>query len=93
LTLDNQTDLFKITAKTLDVQNIKVHLAKSIFFISIGSNDYIMNYRNIESKMNKLFSPDYFAKFLTEELVKRLKVFFVSLQLISFNALSSISKF
>lgn len=73
LTLDNQTDLFKITAKTLDVQNIRVHLAKSIFFISIGSNDYIMNYRNIASKMNKLFSPDYFAKFLTEELVKRLK--------------------
>lgn len=73
LTLDNQTDLFKITAKTLDVQNIKVHLAKSIFFISIGSNDYIMNYRNIASKMNKLFSPDYFAKFLAEELVKRLK--------------------
>ncbi|KAJ6899497.1 GDSL esterase/lipase [Populus alba x Populus x berolinensis] len=90
LTLDNQTDLFKITAKTLDVQNIKVHLAKSIFFISVGSNDYIMNYRNIASKTNKLFSPDYFAKFLAEELVKRLKVFFVSLELISFNELSSI---
>ncbi|KAL3578602.1 hypothetical protein D5086_020106 [Populus alba] len=73
LTLDNQTDLFKITAKRLDVQNIKVHLAKSIFFISVGSNDYIMNYRNIASKTNKLFSPDYFAKFLAEELVKRLK--------------------
>nr|XP_034910388.1 GDSL esterase/lipase At2g03980-like [Populus alba] len=74
LTLDNQTDLFKITAKRLDVQNIKVHLAKSIFFISVGSNDYIMNYRNIASKTNKLFSPDYFAKFLAEELVKRLKL-------------------
>ncbi|KAJ6431994.1 hypothetical protein OIU84_019294 [Salix udensis] len=73
LTLENQTDLFRMTAKTLDVQNIKMHLAKSIFFISTGSNDYIMNYRNIASKMNKLFSPDYFAKSLTEELVKRLK--------------------
>ncbi|KAB5538311.1 hypothetical protein DKX38_015844 [Salix brachista] len=77
LTLDNQTDLFKMTAKTLDVQNIKMHLARSIFFISTGSNDYIMNYRNIASKMNKLFSPDYFAKSLTEELVKRLKVFLI----------------
>lgn len=66
-----------MTAKTLDVQNIKMHLAESIFFISTGSNDYIINYRNIASKMNKLFSPDYFAKSLTEELVKRLKVFLI----------------
>ncbi|CAK7326426.1 unnamed protein product [Dovyalis caffra] len=73
LTLDDQTELFKRTAKTLEVQNIQMHLAKSIFIISVGSNDYIMNYLNTASKTKKLFSPDYFAKFLSDELVKRLK--------------------
>ncbi|XP_057995067.1 GDSL esterase/lipase At2g03980 [Hevea brasiliensis] len=74
LTLDKQIDLFKSTANNdMLRENLEMHLAKSIFFISIGPNDYTLNYFKNSSDISKLFLPDEFAKFLINELAKRLQ--------------------
>ncbi|KAG8639034.1 hypothetical protein MANES_14G091300v8 [Manihot esculenta] len=77
LTLDKQIDLFKSTTNNdMLRENLEMHLSKSIFFISIGPNDYFLNYFKNSSDISKLFSPDEFAKFLINELAKRLQILY-----------------
>lgn len=84
MTLDKQIDLFKSTTNNdMLRENLEMHLSKSIFFISIGPNDYFLNYFKNSSDISKLFSPDEFAKFLINELAKRLQVFSFSVTLLN----------
>ncbi|KAF5196204.1 GDSL esterase/lipase [Thalictrum thalictroides] len=80
LSLDKQIDYFKDTiAKylpriyTTPVERSK-YLSKSIFFISIGSNDYINNYLKPENYgSSKGYTPQQFANLLRDRLENHLK--------------------
>ncbi|KAJ8570055.1 hypothetical protein K7X08_006632 [Anisodus acutangulus] len=62
-------DLPKSIPKTID---LKLHLAKSIFYIYIGTNDYAYFLSNYSAVM----TPQYFSHFLLGQLAERLKILY-----------------
>ncbi|KAJ4707215.1 GDSL esterase/lipase [Melia azedarach] len=71
LNIEEQVGLFKETIKLLlkhfkSPQELSNYLWKSIFIISIGSNDYLSNYQ--DSDTNKRNLPQDFAKLLVNKL-------------------------
>ena len=60
---------------------IKDYLSKSIFVISIGSNDYLNNYLQPDIYASSLrYSPQSFAKLLNDALFQHLQVNYFSIQ-------------
>lgn len=50
------------------------HISKSIFYISIGSNDYIHYYLLNESKVQSMYLPWSFNKFLARSMKQEIQV-------------------
>ncbi|XP_074307810.1 GDSL esterase/lipase 7-like [Silene latifolia] len=80
LNLDVQVKLFQKTVQTHLASNLKKpdqvaqHLAKSIFFFSVGNNDYINNYFNtfpLSRRHN--YNPQQFAELLVDALSLKLQ--------------------
>ncbi|XP_019053431.1 PREDICTED: GDSL esterase/lipase 7-like [Nelumbo nucifera] len=75
LNLDNQIDLFQKTIRRdmkrqfNSLNELSDYLAKSIFLVSIGSNDYIINYLEHDlCNISRIYSPQAFAQHLTDRL-------------------------
>jgi len=54
-------------------KKLRHHLSKSIYLVSMGSNDYMLNYFN-PNETNKNLNPEEYANYLLEELTSRIKV-------------------
>lgn len=81
LNLRDQVDLFEATIKVdLETQfespaKLSEYLSKSIFIVSIGSNDYINNYLEPEIyDASRRYNPQAFAKLLTDVLSQQFQV-------------------
>lgn len=78
LSLDNQINLFQQSVKNdlpSQIKNqlrLRNHLSKSLFLVSMGSNDYFLNYLTAKDGMKP--PPVVFAQFLLAELSIRLRV-------------------
>lgn len=71
MSLKEQIDAFERIieydlSKRMDASQLSEHLSKSIFAISIGSNDYINNYLEPLYVLSKGFEPQPFAKLLND---------------------------
>ncbi|KAK0585215.1 hypothetical protein LWI29_024768 [Acer saccharum] len=82
LRLSKQVELFEETLKWQlqtyykTSQELSYYLSKSLFLITIGSNDYISNYLDdtlIGKIIRKRISPDQFAQLLIDRLSDQLK--------------------
>ncbi|KAI9153663.1 hypothetical protein LWI28_014709 [Acer negundo] len=82
LRLSKQVELFEETVKWQlqtyykTSQELSYYLSKSLFLITIGSNDYISNYLDdtiIGKIIRKRISPDQFAQLLIDRLSDQLK--------------------
>ncbi|KAJ4707218.1 GDSL esterase/lipase [Melia azedarach] len=80
LNFEEQVGLFEETVKLLQQKYFKSpeelldYLSKSIFIISIGSNDYINNYLGTSSfYTNKGYPPQQFAQLLVDKLSNQLQ--------------------
>jgi len=82
LSLDKQIEYF-----TLSVDNdlprsihsktkLRHYLANSIYLLSIGSNDYMLNYFKYPNETNNKLNPEKYADYLLEQLTSRIKVIF-----------------
>lgn len=77
LSLDNQINLFQQSVKNdlpSQIKNqlqLRNHLSKSLFLVSMGSNDYFLNYLTAKDGMKP--PPEVFAQFLLAELSIRLR--------------------
>ena len=89
LNINEQIDLFQRTVKSELPRHIKSsyelseYLSKSIFIVSIGSNDYINNYLEPNlSETSKHYPPQPFAQLLVDALSQSLQVlsFFLNLR-------------
>jgi len=80
LSLDKQIEYFTSTVANDLSRNFRSkaklshYLSKSIFLLSIGANDYMLNYFKQEMGTNQKSNPDEFAKYLLEQLVSNIKV-------------------
>ncbi|QCD92224.1 zeta-carotene desaturase [Vigna unguiculata] len=79
LSLDKQIEYF-----TLSVDNdlprsihsktkLRHYLANSIYLLSIGSNDYMLNYFKYPNETNNKLNPEKYADYLLEQLTSRIK--------------------
>ncbi|KAL1557136.1 GDSL esterase/lipase 7-like [Salvia divinorum] len=79
LNFPEQVDLFERTVKEdlpryyKTSQELSNYLAKSLFLISIGSNDYINNYLISHYDTGKRYSPQSFATLLVNNLSQQLQ--------------------
>ncbi|XP_057458209.1 GDSL esterase/lipase 7-like [Lotus japonicus] len=80
LSLDQQTEYFTSTVKNdlprifKSKRKLRRYLSKSIYLVSIGSNDYILNYLNHAVVTNyQNFNPEEYADYLLEQLASSLK--------------------
>ncbi|XP_057769800.1 GDSL esterase/lipase 7-like [Salvia miltiorrhiza] len=79
LSFPEQVELFEKTVKEdlpryyKKSEEISDYLAKSLFVISIGSNDYINNYLNDLHDTSKRYSPQSFATLLITNLSQQLQ--------------------
>ncbi|XP_058111794.1 GDSL esterase/lipase 7-like [Magnolia sinica] len=80
LTLDQQVNLFERTVKE-DLPKIfkhptlvSRHIAKSIFTVWFGGNDYANNYLSDHYQSGKKYSPQRFGELLRDHLAEKLKV-------------------
>lgn len=83
LSLDQQIEYFTSTVKNdlprifKSKRKLRRYLSKSIYLVSIGSNDYILNYLNHAVVTNyQNFNPEEYADYLLEQLASSLKVIF-----------------
>jgi len=80
LSLDKQIEYFTSTVMNDLPRNFRSkaklshYLSKSIFLLSIGSNDYILNYFKQEMETNQKGNPEEFADYLLEQLGSKIKV-------------------
>jgi len=80
LSLDKQIEYFTSTVTNDLPRNFRSklklshYLSKSIFLLSIGSNDYILNYFKQEMETNQKGNPEEFADYLLEQLGSKIKV-------------------
>lgn len=79
--MDEQIQNFQKTIDQLRVElvkngtnNTEEFLAKSLIFVSIGSNDFLSNYLGITSLKPNLYTVDEFIHLLLEKFTKQLKV-------------------
>lgn len=82
LSLDKQIEYFTSTV-TKDLPRnfrsktkLKHYLSKSIYLLSIGSNDYILNYLRQEIGTNQDGNPEEYADYLLRQLGSNIKVNF-----------------
>jgi len=80
LSLEKQIEYFSSTV-TNDIpinfrskQKFSHYLSKSIFLLSIGSNDYMLSYFKQEMGTNQMGNPEEFADYLLEQLGLNIKV-------------------
>ncbi|MED6212475.1 hypothetical protein PIB30_083656, partial [Stylosanthes scabra] len=79
--MDEQLDSFERTIKwhlplNMNKSEIPHHVSKSIYLISIGNNDYLINYLGSvigHSITSSIFKPDVFAQLLIHTLSKQLQ--------------------
>ncbi|CAL0314939.1 unnamed protein product [Lupinus luteus] len=84
LSLDKQIEYFTSTVvndlpkhkhfKSKD--KLKHHLSKSIYLISVGSNDYFLNYLKPEIRTYKNMNPEEFADYLLDQLSSKIKTIY-----------------
>lgn len=75
LQLKHHTDIVSQIVKKLGNERAKQHLNKCLYYVNVGSNDYINNYFNTEKyQSSKQFTPDQYAAALVNELSTYLKV-------------------
>jgi len=55
---------------------LRHYLANSIYLLSIGSNDYMLNYLKYPNGTNNNLNPEKYAEYLLEQLASRIKVVF-----------------
>ncbi|KAF8389887.1 hypothetical protein HHK36_024405 [Tetracentron sinense] len=79
LGIEKQVQLFEETVRKYLPRNFKSpielcqYLSKSIFMVSIGSNDYINNYlQPVNYNSSLVYTPEQFAAYLLDELKLRL---------------------
>ncbi|PIA63293.1 hypothetical protein AQUCO_00200962v1 [Aquilegia coerulea] len=79
LSLDEQVEYFKVTIRTHLRRSYRNpierarYLSKSIFFISIGNNDYINNYLQPDNyRSSQIYTPQQFADRLLSHLTLRI---------------------
>lgn len=76
-TMDEQIQNFKSTLQELSLllgNETADLIARSLFFICIGSNDYINNYLHPLQMKEKRFPPAAFAQLLIQEYRRQIKV-------------------
>ncbi|XP_021867400.1 GDSL esterase/lipase 7-like [Spinacia oleracea] len=77
--LDEQIGMFQSTIESQlgpyfkEQKQLKQHLSKSIYFLSVGNNDYLNNYLHPLYLESKVYDPPHFAHFLIDELSLRLQ--------------------
>ncbi|KAE9595384.1 putative triacylglycerol lipase [Lupinus albus] len=84
LSLDKQIEYFTSTVandlskhkhfKSKD--ELKHHLSNSIYLISIGANDYFLNYLKPQIRTYKNMSPEEFVDYLLEQLSSKIKTIY-----------------
>jgi len=83
LSLNKQIEYFTSTVTNDLPRNFRSkaklsqYLSKSIFLLSIGSNDYMLNYFKQEMVTNQKGNPEEFANYLLEQLGFNIKVTYV----------------
>lgn len=77
LQLQHHKDIVsQIAKKLVSPDQAQQHLNKCLYYVNIGSNDYINNYFLPEHYPSKgKYSPDQFAAVLVQQLSTSLKVF------------------
>ncbi|XP_020216254.1 GDSL esterase/lipase At2g03980 [Cajanus cajan] len=80
LSLDKQIEYFTSTVKNdlpriiQSTTKLRHYLSKSIYLLSIGPNDYMLNYlKNNPMEPNNNLNPEQYANYLIEELASRIK--------------------
>lgn len=76
LQLKHHTDIVSQIVKKLGSEKTKQHLNKCLYYVNVGSNDYINNYFDTEHyQSSRQFTPAQYAAALVDELSVYLKVF------------------
>jgi hypothetical protein len=94
LSLDKQIEYFTSTVVNDLPRNfrskarLRHYLSKSIFLLSIGSNDYILNYLKQKIITNKPSNPEEFADYLLNQLSSNIKVNFLKHTMLIINIVS-----
>ncbi|CAL5201519.1 unnamed protein product [Lathyrus oleraceus] len=79
LSLEKQVEYFTSTVMNDLPRNLQSktklrhYLSKSIFLLSTGSNDYILNYFKQKMGKNKMTNPEEFANYLIDQLGSNIK--------------------
>ncbi|TKY69120.1 GDSL esterase/lipase [Spatholobus suberectus] len=79
LSLDKQIEYFTSTVENdlpgiiLSEKKLRHYLSKSIYLLSIGSNDYMLNYLKNPMGANNNLNPEEYANYLLEQLASRIK--------------------
>ncbi|XP_021738860.1 GDSL esterase/lipase 7-like [Chenopodium quinoa] len=82
LDLDSQIKLFErtvrkhLSSKLENPTQVSQHLAKSIFMVSMGSNDFLGNYFGKSSETRKLYNPQEFTQLLVDSLSQKLQILY-----------------
>ncbi|KAL5723341.1 hypothetical protein ACHQM5_006752 [Ranunculus cassubicifolius] len=81
LSFAKQIGYFNITRRDLSKKfktrpKLESYLAKSIFFVSIGSNDYLNNYLQPGHNSSRIYTPQKFADLLIDSLRKHLTILY-----------------
>ncbi|KAH9612740.1 hypothetical protein KSS87_010365 [Heliosperma pusillum] len=80
LDLAEQVRLFNVTKENVlkpafpEEAELEEHLAKSIFFIWVGNNDYLLNYFSASTNTSKDYTPQQFADLLALKLSEKIEV-------------------
>jgi hypothetical protein len=94
LSLDKQIEYFTSTVVNDLPRNfrskarLRHYLSKSTFLLSIGSNDYILNYLKQKIITNKPSNPEEFADYLLNQLSSNIKVNFLKHTMLIINIVS-----
>ena len=82
LSLEKQIEYFTSTVMNDLPRNfrsktkLRNYLSKSIFLLSVGSNDYILNYFKQAMGPNQMVNPEEFTDYLLDQLCSNIKVSF-----------------
>ncbi|QCD89213.1 hypothetical protein DEO72_LG4g153 [Vigna unguiculata] len=80
LSLDKQIEYFTSTMtndlpRSIHIKTkLRHYLANSIYLLSIGSNDYMLNYLKYPNGTNNNLNPEKYAEYLLEQLASRIKI-------------------
>lgn len=82
LSLEKQIEYFTSTVKNNlprmmhSKMKLRHYLSKSIYLLSIGSNDYMLNRLGNPMGTNNNLNPEEYANYLLHQLASRIKVIF-----------------